>query len=248
VAKEAAEIVLTDDDFSTLVVAVREGRTIYQNLKSVILSSITSNIGELACVCSGFVGAAFGMPIPLTAVQILSVDLVGEMLPLMALTFDPPEETLMKQPPRELGSHIINRQRLWELVFFGVLMGLGGYFSFFMVLYSGGSTGMAQAAAFLGIVLIQYVNILSRRTVNSLFSRYLFANPQLGLSLALSFCVVAAITSLPGLGAWFGFDALRLQDWLWPAIAALLFLVFFEARKLAGGSGRSGDHVGRTLD
>ena len=143
VAKEAAEIVLTDDDFSTLVVAVREGRTIYQNLKSVILSSITSNIGELACVCTGFVGAAFGMPIPLTAVQILSVDLVGEMLPLMALTFDPPEERLMKQPPRELGSHIINRQRLLELVFYGVLTGLGAYFSFFMVLSSGGSTGMA---------------------------------------------------------------------------------------------------------
>jgi Ca2+-transporting ATPase len=248
VAKEAAEIVLTDDDFSTLVVAVREGRTIYQNLKSVILSSITSNIGELACVCTGFVGAAFGMPIPLTAVQILSVDLVGEMLPLMALTFDPPEEALMKQPPRKLGSHIINRQRLLELVFFGVLMGLGGYFSFFMVLSSGGSTGMAQAAAFLGIVLIQYVNILSRRTVKSLFTRYLFANRQLGLSLVVSFCVVAAITSLPGLGAWFGFEALRLQDWLWPAAAALVFLALFEVRKLAGGSGRSGGHAAPALD
>lgn len=248
VAKEAAEIVLTDDDFSTLVIAVREGRTIYQNLRSVILSSITSNIGELACVCTGFVGAAFGMPIPLTAVQILSVDLVGEMLPLMALTFDPPEAELMKQPPRKLGSHIINRQRLLEVALFGVLMGLGGYFSFFMVISSGGSAGMAQAAAFLGIVLIQYVNIASRRTARSVFSRHLFSNRQLNLSLLLSFGVVAAITSLQGVGAWFGFEPLRLRDWLWPAIAALVFLACFELRKRLGAAARGGDPATPALD
>ena len=64
VAKEAAEIILTDDDLTTLVLAVREGRTIYQNLKSIILSSITSNIGELSCVCAGFIGAALlGLPL-----------------------------------------------------------------------------------------------------------------------------------------------------------------------------------------
>ncbi|WP_162846167.1 cation-translocating P-type ATPase [Seongchinamella sediminis] len=231
VAKEAAEIVLTDDNFSTLVIAVREGRTIYQNLKSVILSSITSNIGELSCVCTGFVGAAAGLPIPLTAVQILSIDLVGEMLPLMALTFDPPERSLMQQAPRREGSHIINRQSLLELIAMGILMGLGGYFSFYMVLHSGGSTGSAQAAAFLGIVLIQYVNIVSRRTGDSIFSGYLFANRKLTGSIAVSFVVVAAITGLPGLGAWFGFEALRLEDWLWPAAAALLFLACFELKK-----------------
>jgi len=130
VAKEAAEIVLTDDDFTTLVLAVREGRTIYQNLKSVILSSITSNIGELSCVCVGFAGAAAGLPIPISAVQILSVDLMGEMLPLMALTFDPAERTLMRQPPRKLEAHIIDRTRLIELAFFGTLMGLGAYCRF----------------------------------------------------------------------------------------------------------------------
>ena len=97
-------------------------------------------------------------------------------------------------------------------------------------------------------MLIQYVNILSRRTVKSLFSRYLFANPQLGLSLAVSFCVVAAITSLPGLGAWFGFDALRLQDWLWPTTAALAFLACFELRKRFSGSGHAGDSAAPALD
>jgi Ca2+-transporting ATPase len=231
VAKEASEIVLTDDDFTTLVVAIREGRTIYQNLKSVILASMTSNIGELSCVCLGFVGAAMGLPIPITAVQILSIDLIGEMLPLMALTFDPAEKRLMQRPPRRMGSHIINGHRLIELIVFGTLMGLGGYLSLFMVLQTGGSESMAQAATFLGILLIQYVNILSRRTLGSVFSGYLFSNPQLWLSLGLSFAVVSLITGNPDVASWFGFEALRLQDWLWPVLSALVFLGCFELKK-----------------
>ncbi|MDX1697581.1 MAG: HAD-IC family P-type ATPase, partial [Thiohalobacterales bacterium] len=233
VAKEAAEIVLTDDDFTTLVIAVKEGRTIFQNLKNVVLSSITSNIGELSCVCAGFVGAAVGLPIPITAVQILSIDLIGEMLPLMALTFDPAERDLMQQEPRKLGTHIIDRMRLLELAFFGVLMGLGGYFSFYMVQATGGTAAMAQAGSFLGIILVQYMNILCRRSAGSVFSRHLFSNKPLLLALAFSFAMVAAITGNPDIGSWFGFEALRPQDWTWPVIAALAFLLCMEAKKFA---------------
>lgn len=232
VAKEAAEIVLVDDDFTTLVNAVREGRTVFQNLKSVILSSITSNIGELACVCLGFVGTAFGLPIPITAVQILSVDLIGEMLPLMALTFDPPERAMMRQPPRRLGAHIVDARRLAELTFFGTLMGAVGYGSFYMVRLDGGSLGAAQAAAYTGIVLTQYVNILSRRTAESVFRRHLFANKQMWFALAISFLVVTSIVSVPEMGLWFGFEPLRLEYWLWPVAGALAVLLCFEIKKL----------------
>ena len=232
VAKEAAEIVLIDDDFTTLVNAVREGRTIFQNLKSVILSSMTSNIGELACVCVGFLGVAFGLPIPITAVQILSIDLIGEMLPLMALTFDPPDRKLMRDPPRKLEMHIVDRRRLFELVFFGALMGLSGYASFYMVLVTGGSTGMAQAAAFTGIVLTQYVNILSRRTDETVFARHLFANRQLWCALLVSSAVVAAIVSVPAVGLWFGFEPMWLVHWMWPIVGALIFLLCFEINKM----------------
>ncbi|MEE4190604.1 MAG: cation-transporting P-type ATPase [Halieaceae bacterium] len=231
VAKEAAEIVLTDDDFTTLVVAVREGRTIYQNLRSVILSSITSNIGELSCVCVGFVGAAMGLPIPITAVQILSIDLIGEMLPLMALTLDPAEAEVMKRPPRRPGAHIVDRARLLELAWLGVLMGLGGYFSFYMVLQTGGSVATARAATFVGIILVQYVNILSRRTGATVFGSYVWANKPLLGSLVLSFAVVATITSHGPVGSWFGFEALRAQDWVWPLSAAGTFLACFELKK-----------------
>jgi Ca2+-transporting ATPase len=231
VAKEAAEIVLIDDDFSTLVNAVREGRTIFQNLRSVILSSITSNIGELACVCLGFAGVALGLPIPITAVQILSIDLIGEMLPLMALTFDPASRALMHEKPRTLGAHIVDGRRLLELALFGVLMGISGYASFYMVLQAGGSTGAAQAAAFTGIVLTQYMNILSRRTPTTVFTRRLFTNRQLWLALTGSLAVVMAIVSVADIGLWFGFEPMRPQHWIWPVAGAGVFLLCFETKK-----------------
>jgi Ca2+-transporting ATPase len=234
VAKEAAEVVLIDDDFRTLVSAFREGRTIFQNLKSIILSSITSNIGELGCVCIGFIGVAFGLPIPITAVQILSIDLIGEMLPLMALTFDPPDRGLMRDPPRRLGAHIVDGRRLLELGLFGVLMGSSGYASFFMVLQTGASTGTAQAAAFTGIVLTQYVNIFSRRTSQSVFGSQLFSNPQLWLAVSVSLIGVAIIVTVPAVGIWFGFEPMRLEHWTWPAVSAGLFLLCFEIRKSLG--------------
>jgi Ca2+-transporting ATPase len=232
VAKEAAEIVLIDDDFTTLVNAIREGRTIFQNLRSVILSSITSNIGELGCVCLGFVGVAFGLPIPITAVQILSIDLIGEMLPLMSLTFDNPDRGLMRDPPRKIGAHIVDGRRLLELGLFGALMGISGYASFFMVLVAGGSTGTAQAAAFAGIVLTQYANILSRRTSGSVFGSQLFTNRQLWLAISVSLIVVAVIVTVPAIGLWFGFEPMSLTDWIWPFAGAFVFLACFEAKKL----------------
>ncbi|HKK15765.1 MAG TPA: cation-transporting P-type ATPase [Gammaproteobacteria bacterium] len=235
VAKEAAEIVLLDDNFITLVTAIREGRTIFQNLKNVILSSLTSNLGELCVVCFGFVGVAFGLPIPITAVQILAIDLIGEMLPLMAMTFDPAEESVMEQPPRKQGEHIVNRYSLIDLFFFGTMMGGAAYISFYMVLLNGGSTEMSQAAAYTSIILIQFVNILSRRTTRSIISRHLFSNRHLWNAMGISLVVVLAIINIPGVAIWFGFEPMRLEDWLWPVAGALVYLLIFETRKIFSG-------------
>jgi hypothetical protein len=96
---------------------------------------------------------------------------------------------------------------------------------------------MAQAGAFTGIVLAQYVNILSRRSAASLAGRHTIANRQLWVALAASFAIVAAMVSLPAIGAWFGFEPLRLQDWLWPCAGALIFLLCFEGRKMLVNQG-----------
>jgi len=232
VAKEAADIVLLDDNFSTLTAAIAEGRTIFKNLKKTILSSITSNNGELACVLLGFIGVAFGLPIPITAVQILAVDLVGEMLPLTALTFDPPEEHILNEPPRDLKEHIINKKSLKNLIFYGFWMGAAGYFSFVMVHHVGGaSVESGRAAAYVGIILCQYINILSRRTDRSIFSRYLFTNSMLWLSFAISLVAVLVIIYPPQVAIWFGFEPLTLGEWLFPLIGASWFLLLQELRK-----------------
>jgi Ca2+-transporting ATPase len=231
VAKEAAEIVLIDDNFGTLAVAISEGRTIFENLKHVILSSITSNLGELSLVLLGFAGVALGLPIPITAVQILAVDLIAEMLPLMALTLDRPERGLMAQPPRKLGEHIVNWRSFADLCCFGVLMGAASYLSFYMTFENNGSLGMSQAAAYTTIALVQYVNILSRRTSRSLFTGYLLSNKGLLSALAVSLLVILIIVNVPAIGTWFGFEPMRAADWIWPITGAGVFLTAFEVRK-----------------
>ncbi|MBN2087903.1 cation-transporting P-type ATPase [Candidatus Peregrinibacteria bacterium] len=233
VAKEASEIILLDDNFRTLTVAVREGRTIFQNLKKTILSSITSNNGELTCVLLGFIGVAFGLPIPITAVQILAIDLVGEMLPLTALTFDPAEEHIMKSPPRDLNDHIINKKSLINLIFYGFWMGAGGFFSFVMVYKFGtGTIEAGRAAAYTGIIFCQFVNILSRRTTRTMFTKYLFTNPQLWGSFAISLIAISLLIYIPAISIWFGFDALKATDIVYPLIGAGVFLFWHEVGKL----------------
>ena len=100
VAQEAANIILLDDNFSTIVVAVKEGRTIFRNLEKTIKLNISANIAELTCVLAGFAGVFWGIATPIFAVQILLIDMVGEMFPILMLTYDPPEKSIMEIPPR----------------------------------------------------------------------------------------------------------------------------------------------------
>ena len=111
VAKEASELILLDDSFPTLVEAVREGRTIYRNLKKTVLASMTTNMAELMVVVMGLAAVAMGdWAIPMLALQILAIDLLAEVMPLTCLTFDPPPPGIMKASPRDRSEHIMNRK------------------------------------------------------------------------------------------------------------------------------------------
>ena len=130
------------------------------------MASITSNNGELFCVLLGFVGVALGLPAPITAVQILAIDLIGEMLPLTALTFDPPEKHILKEPPRDLKEHIINKKSLKNLIFYGFWMGAAGFFSFVMVHHVGGaSVETGRAAAYSGIIFARLAKTLRHHLI-----------------------------------------------------------------------------------
>lgn len=245
-AKEAADLVLLDDNFSTIVSAIREGRTIYRNLGKTITSSLTSNFGELSCVLIGFGGGVWGLPIPIMAVQILAVDLIGEMLPLTFLTLDPPEHALMRERPRDLKRHIVDRGTLFNIVAFGALMGALAYFSFFTV-YGSGLPGpdphaRGMAGAYATIVFCQFMNIISRRTARTVFTGYFFSNGHLLSAFFLSLAFVLLIVNVPLLNVYFHTAPLLWHEWFLPVGGAAVFLAVHELRKYwLGYPGATGD-------
>lgn len=235
VAQEAANMVLLNDDFSTIVVAIQEGRTIYKNLEKTILASICANVAELSCVLIGFIGGFWHIPIPILALQILMIDLVGEMFPLLMLTYDPPQQDIMRQPPRKQGSYMLNKQSLLSIISAGVLIGLLSYLAFLIVyLYNQHETRHYETCltiSYVGIILGQFMNILVRRTTGSVFSEYLFANPRLLLGFLLSFVCVLCIVYVPFFNEYLHTAPLLFHDWIVVIFVPIIFLGIYEVKR-----------------
>jgi Ca2+-transporting ATPase len=248
VAKEASELVLLDDSFSTLVYAIREGRTIYNNLKKTIIASLTSNIGELSIVLLGLAGVAlFGWPIPILVIQILAIDLLAEILPLTALTFDPASKDMMTSPPRRQQEHILNRYTTFEILFLGILMGGLGFANFVVFM---GRTGAeltvthvlysrATSLSYATIVFCQFANILSRRyNYDSFFNRNFWSNKKILWSIVISIGLTLTVIYTPLINRFLGFAPLTLSDWASVLAAAAIFLLAHEIVKAVKRSRR----------
>lgn len=244
VAKEAAELVLLDDSFSTLVEAVREGRTIYDNLKKTVLASMTTNGAELAIVLMGLAAVAIGnWAIPILAIQILAIDLFAEIMPLTCLTFDPSVRGLMKQSPRDQTKHIMNRQTSIEVAFLGLFIGglAFGNFALYIlregITFSGEVTGSihyarATTLSYLTIGFCQFVNVLSRRfSYTSIFNRNFFGNRILLWSIAGSIGLIMIAVYTPFIRGFLYFEGPRLSDWFYVLGASAVFLGVFEFMK-----------------
>ena len=242
VSKEASELILLDDSYPTLVKAIREGRTIYNNLKKTVLASLTSNGAELSIVLLGMLFAAlFDWPVPILAIQILSIDLLAEILPLTALTFDPGSEHIMTSPPRERDERIVNKNTFSEIVFFGLLMGGLGFLNY-AIFVNGIGEGFtnthslyprATTIAYLTIVFSQFINILSRRyEIRSIFNKNLFNNKKMLYSIGLSITMVLIVIYTPGLNSYLGFAGVTAGDWLRILIGTLIFLAAHESYKI----------------
>jgi Ca2+-transporting ATPase len=248
VAKEASELVLLDDSFPTLVHAIREGRTIYHNLRKTIIASLTSNGGELAIVLLGLGGVAlFGWPIPILVIQILAIDLLAEILPLTALTFDPGSKDLMTSPPRRQEEHILNRNIMFEVLFLGFLMGTLAFVNFVVFM---GRTGTeltmthvlyprATTLSYATIVFCQLANIMSRRyNYDSFFSRNLWSNKAMLWSMVVSIGLTLTVIYVPFINRLLGFGPLTISDWVFVLAAAVMFLLAHEIIKAAKRSRR----------
>lgn len=245
VAKQSAEIILLDDSFNTLVGAIQQGRTIFQNIKKGTLSCFTSNAAELVVnLVSLVVATIFHVPLALSVMQILAIDLIAELFPIAALGRDKADGELMNERPRNVKDHILNRRSLIDLAWCGILIGgfaFANYLFFFhrnhidpQGLASDSLIHMkATALTYLTIVLCQLANILQRRSVNGLFTKYQLHNRQLWLSIAFSlFCVIMIIYS--PINAYFRAGPLDAIDWLFAVMAAAVFIAIREFQRHQG--------------
>ncbi len=244
VAKEASELVLLDDSFPTLVEAVRQGRTIYSNIRKIVLASLTTNGAELFVVLFGLAAASLqNWAIGILAIQILAIDLFAEILPLTSLTFDPPDEAMMTAPPRDLGDHILNPRTAPEIVWLGLLIGGLAFLNYalFMVredtffTTEAPRTAMyarATTLAYLTIAYCQFANILSRRFERTtVFHRSFFTNRPMLISVAASIVLTSVAVYTPGISDFLFFEGPRPVDWIYILGAGLLYLAVFEGMK-----------------
>lgn len=245
VAKEAAELILLDDSFPTLVEAIREGRTIYSNLKKTVLASMTTNAAELVIVIIGLTAVALGdWAIPILALQILAIDLLAEVMPLTCLTFDPSEKGIMQMPPRKQRDHIMNRQTSLEVVFLGALIGILAFGNYALSMFRTGEIFpsdmvifpaaylRATTLAYLTIAFCQFANVLSQRyRLTSIFNRNFFSNRTLLWSILGSIGLVLTAVYVPFVSGFLYFSGPEVLDWLYILGAALIFLGVFELMK-----------------
>jgi Ca2+-transporting ATPase len=234
VAKDVAQIVLTDDSYSTLVYAIKEGRTIYQNLVKTVKSCYTSNFAELTLVLLGIILATkFGGITPLLPVQILLIDLVGETVPLIALTLDPLRRGAMNLPPRKSKDHVLNTRSIFDIIVTGVVMGLAGFFAFAYSYRTTGSAMVATTVTYLMIVLSQYINILNRRDISSTFSSYLWKNKPLWLSFGATLAFLSIFIYTPfAQHPKIGFIGIGWEMWGMMGIVCVALVGILEIKKM----------------
>lgn len=243
VAKQSAEIILLDDSFDTLVGTVQEGRVIFQNIKKVTICCFSGNAAELMTNLFSLAGATlFHIPLAITIIQILAIDLIAELLPVAALGSDKADHNLMRERPRDPKDHIINRASIVSLLWVGTVIGGLAFLNFLWFFERNGVSPrflatnsdlyyQATALTYLTLVLCLLVNVLMRRSRRGLFTRYQLHNRALWLAMAISLFSIVNIIYNPWLTAYFHTAPLGLVDWLTALGATLLFIVIIEFQR-----------------
>ena len=206
VTKQAAELILLDDNFATLTNAVEEGRTIYRNIRKFVRYLISCNIGEVLTMLGGIL---MGLPMILLPAQILLVNLVTDSLPAVAPGLEPPEKSCMTQPPRRAEESFFSGGLLWKICIRGVLIALCTLAAFTTLLSMTDSLEIARTGALCTLVMTQLIHVFECRSENgSLFSGRSGANPFLLFSVAVSAFALFAGIYLPALQSVFATKAL----------------------------------------
>ena len=246
VSRQAADMVLTDDNFASIVAAVEEGRGIFANIRKFLRYLLSSNIGEVMTMFLGVLLADFiglvpethgAVALPLLATQILWINLVTDGPPALALGVDPADDGLMNRPPRPRGQGVMTG-RMWRGIFYvGMVMAAGTLLVLDASLPGGfiegeGSLPHAQTMAFTTLMMFQLFNVYNARSDERSAFHGLFRNVWLWLAVALSLALHGAVIYAPGLQQAFSTEPLSAQDWLICAAVASSVLWLRELSKL----------------
>jgi magnesium-transporting ATPase (P-type) len=242
VARESADMVLLDNDFTSIVEGVRLGRATFDNLRKFVYYVFTHNWAELLAF---LVFMLLQTPLPLLVVQVLAIDLVMELFPSLSLIMEPPEPDVLMKPPRKSDTRLINVSTLLRSCYLGVIVSAGAVFLAFNIWRGGGWTlgnnatldpilyARGTTVVMAGIMIGQLGNLFSARSSSrSAFKMSPFRNRWLFLGILALFVIMMAIIYVPFLQPFFGTAPLLPSDWLFLLLLAPAVLLLEELRKM----------------
>jgi Ca2+-transporting ATPase len=229
VTREAATMILTDDNFATIVRAVREGRAIYGNIVKFVCFQLSTNMGAIQTVLGA---SLLGWTTPFTAIQILWINIIMDGPPAMSLGVEPARPNVMEEPPRQTNARILTGRRFGRLLIYGLTMAVGTL-ALFWYAQPRGET-YALTLAFTAFVLFQFFNLFNARAEHgSAFNRQFFRNRWLWLSLAAVLALQALVVHWAPAQAIFRTTDLAASDWMLAVAVSSSVLLLEETRKLA---------------
>ncbi|MTV81550.1 HAD-IC family P-type ATPase [Lactobacillus sp. CRM56-3] len=243
VAKDAANMILTDDNFASIVAAVEEGRAVYSNLQKFLLYIFNSNMPE-AVPSALFLFSRGLIPLPLTIMQILTVDLGTDMLPALGLGSEKAEPGVMKLPPRARNAHLLNKRIIWKaFAWYGAIASVVSTLAYFFVNIEAGwpnqplmSSGVGYSRAttmtLAAIIFCQIAAAMNcRTTTESIFKLGLFSNHLIWTGIIVEIILLMILSYTPGLQAVFHMTPLLGKDWIFLCIIPIPIVLIEECRK-----------------
>jgi Ca2+-transporting ATPase len=244
VAKEAADMILTDDNFASIVHAVEQGRAVYNNIRKFLLYILNSNMPE-AVPSAFFLVSKGAIPLPLTIMQILFIDLGTDLFPALGLGSEEPEKGIMHKPPRNLNEPLLNKKTILKaFCWYGILESIVSMFAYFFVNYMNGYSAadlapagskiymVATTMTLAGIVFSQIGAVMNCRTENqSVFKKGLWKNRTIILGIILEIFLLVVIMYVPVLQEVFGTAPIGVKSWLFLFCIPPIILAIEEIRK-----------------
>ncbi len=230
VSKESSDMVLLDDNFATIVAAVKEGRRIYDNIRKFVRYILTGNAGEIVVMLTG---PLLGMPLPLLPIQILWINLVTDGVPAIALGFEEAERDVMNLPPYNPREGIFARGLGWQILIMGLIIGLISVGTGYWFLSSGTGSSAWQTMVFTMLTFCQMAYALCvRKQTQSLFMQSWFSNPVLLLAIGVTLVLQLILIYVPFFNTVFRTTPLRPTELGICALGALVIILIAESKKL----------------